>query len=303
MRLTAFLAASLFLSPARAEDVPPVGPAKAVSCRKIGAAVPRPAVNNTPFSGDDDFRRDMMRAADRWEVFAGAGVDMLVEPGYMADAAVEAFCAEVVEARAAVPAVLGRAEKVRGRFTLYVFDSGPMSESDVPGVAAGQPGIMLRFVKEGESPLFHEFTHLLGGYGSQSLSEGLADYVQNRIRPGKASGFKPAGLNPHEKALFAAGKLGKAYQGAVGAPDKTLWQVVEAADGVDLGGASPRHLFYYGSWSFVDYLVGLKGLPAFLAVHDAGGTEASYRTAYGKSADALRRDWAKALPGLSAAWR
>ena len=178
-----------------------------------------------PSGGDAEisaFRRALLDQArsERWLVNTIQGeVLLVVEKGYVDAATLDRFCADLQEAVAGVPRITGRASRVRGRFTVYVYDRGPISRSGVRGVAAGERGLMLRFVKEGRDPLFHELTHLLAGTsGSQSLGEGIADIVQSRARPGRASAFMRAGTDPDRNAAAALAKYGEPFRAMIGAP-------------------------------------------------------------------------------------
>jgi hypothetical protein len=141
-------------------------------------------------------------------------------------------------------------------------------------------------VKENQEPLFHEMTHLLAGYSdSQSLGEGIAEWVQDRIRPGKANGFIDAGANPDALSKAALGKWPAAFRTTIGAPG--YWFQGSNKD--------IRFDFYYCSWSFTGYLLRRADMKTFWTVADAGGRPQAYRRAYGVSYDALVAGWLRGI--------
>jgi hypothetical protein len=245
------------------------------------------------FDSNDGFRRNLLDPAnsDRWLVpTAQGGILLVVEKGYLDAAALDRLCADLREAVEAVPRLTGRAPRLRGRFTVYIYAEGPMSEADVPGARPGEKGLMLRFVKEGADPLFHEMTHLLAGHGgSQSLNEGIADWIQSRLRPGRSSSFMPAGINPHEKAREALAAYPPAFRETIGAPGYYRWS-----------GETIRFDFYYCSWSFTDFLLRQGDMARFWAVLESDGKPEAYLAAYGRTYDALRADWAAEAEALDA---
>lgn len=236
------------------------------------------------FDENDGFRRALLApaASERWLVPTVQGDVLLVaEKGYLDAAALDRFCADVQEAVAAIPLVTGRPSLVRGRFTLYVYDEGPMSEADVPGAEPGEKGVMLRFVREKSDPLFHELTHLLAGYSeSQSLGEGLADVVQERLRPGRESAFIPAGTDPHAKARAALAAYGPPFFEMIGSPGYYRF-----------GPGDIRFDFYYCSWSFAKFLLRQGSMADAWAVADAGGDDEAYRRVYGRGRAELVAAW------------
>jgi len=160
----------------------------------------------------------------------------------------------------------------------YVFDSGPMSEADVPGVKKGERGIMMRFVKEDKAPVFHELTHLLAGYSdSQSLAEGFADAVDDHFRPARRTPSRRRTSIPISREK--ASRLPEAVLEATARPATTLV-------GPDIASAS-------------------TGRPVVLALADRerhhgrlhqgsstpGPTDDAYKTSYKKDLAALRADW------------
>ena len=253
-----------------------------------------PAERSEPdnFDSNDGFRRNLLEPAnsDRWLIpTAQGGILLVVEKGYLDAAELDRVSADLQEAVEAIPRLTGRTPRLRGRFTVYVYDEGPMSEADVPGARPGEKGLMLRFVKEEADPLFHEMTHLLAGHGgSQSLNEGIADWVQSRLRPGRKTAFMPAGTDPHAKAREALAAYPPAFRETIGAPGYYRWSRDEM-----------RYDFYYCSWSFTDFLVRQGGMARFWSVLEAEGKPEAYIAAYSRSYGALVSEWAAEAGGRS----
>ena len=243
------------------------------------------------FDSNDGFRRKLLEPAnsDRWLVpTAQGGILLIVEKGYLDEAELDRVSADLKEAVEAIPRLTGRTPRLKGRFTVYVYDVGPMSEADVPGARPGEKGLMLRFVKDKSDPLFHEMAHLLAGHGgSQSLNEGIADWVQARMRPGRSTAFIPAGVDPHAKARAALAAYPPAFRETIGSPGFYRWS-----------GPEIRFDFYYCSWSFTDFLLRQGDMPRFWAVLEAEGKPEAYLAAYGRSRDALVAEWAAEVSGL-----
>jgi hypothetical protein len=259
-----------------------------------GAAVlrqPAPAESYKPdFLGDDNdaFRRLLLNpaASERWLVpTQTGGVLLVVEKGYLDEAGLDRLAADLQEATAGIPAFVGVPSKLRGRFTLYVYNDGPFSRAHVPGAMPGEQGLMLRFVREGKDPLFHEMTHMLVGYSqSQSLAEGLADVVQARFRPGQASAFVAAGTDPDAMARMATVVQRPSFFKTLGAFGAWDWQDSET-----------RKDFYYCSWSFARFLLKRAPMPALVAVYASGGGDEEYLRGYGKNRDELVAAWRAGL--------
>lgn len=255
--------------------------------RVLRAPAPPETAAPDQFDSNDAFRRALLDPArsERWSVPTDlGGILLVVEKGYLDAARLDRLCADLQEAVSAVPRLTGRPPLERARFTVYVYDEGPLSESGVPGLRPGEKGLMLRFVKDEAEPLFHEMTHILAGYSdSQSLGEGIADWVQETLRPGRAHAFVPAGTDPDAKAMAALARWPAAFRTTIGAPG--YW--FQGARG-DI-----RFDFYYCSWSFAAYLMRQGDAKAFWSVADAGGKPAAYRRAYGRSYDDLIAAWIK----------
>lgn len=247
---------------------------------------PSEAARPDAFDSNDGFRAALLSpaASDRWLVPTVQGdVMLVVEKGYLTGAELDGFCADVQEGVAGVPRVTGRVSRIRGRFTIYVYDRGPISQADVPGLARGEKGLMLRFVKEKADPLFHELTHLLAGYShSQSLGEGIANVVQSRFRPGRAAAFIAAGADPHAESRRALAAYGADFRALIGAPGHEIrpeWR-------------EKRFDFYYASWSFSEFLLARGTMADFWTVADAGASDATYRRVYGAARAQLVEAWA-----------
>lgn len=249
--------------------------------------LPAPAETAAPdaFDSNDDFRRALLDPAhsDRGLVPTEyGGIMLVVEKGYLSDARLDRLASDLQEAVSAVPRLTGRPAHIRARFTVYVYDEGPLSEADVPGLRPGEKGLMLRFVKDDAEPLFHEITHMLAGYSdSQSLGEGIADWVQDTLRPGSAHAFVPAHTDPDVMAKAALARWPADFATTIGAPG--YWFQGSNRD--------IRFDFYYCSWSFARFLMTKGDAKAFWSVADAGGKPAAYQRAYGRSYASLIAEW------------
>lgn len=268
----------------------PSAPARALE----GAAVlrqPAPAERYAPdFLGDDNdaFRRVLLgpSASERSLVPTQTGGALLVvETGYLDEKGLDKLASDLQEATAGIPAFTGRPSKVQKRITVYAYSDGPMSLAHVPGAMPGEQGLMLRFVREGAAPIFHEMTHMLVGYSpSQSLAEGFADVVQSRFRPGQASAFMAAGTDPDAMSRAALVVQGPAFFKTLGGFGNYTWQDPES-----------RKDFYYCSWSFVRFLLKRAPLEKFWPVYDSGGGDEEYLRSYGASREDLVAAWRKSL--------
>jgi len=253
--------------------------------------VPAPVETAAPdaFDGNDEFRSALLEPAksDRWFVPTElGGVLLVVEKNYLSEARLDRLCADLQEAVSAIPRLTGRPPLVRARFTVYVYEGGPISEADVPGLRPGEKGLMLRFVKEDAEPLFHEMTHLLAGYSdSQSLGEGIAEWVQDTLRPGRANAFMDANTDPDAMAKAALARWPADFVTTIGAPG--YWFKGSNKD--------IRFDFYYCSWSFAKFLMSKGDARQFWSVADAGGKPAAYRRAYGRGYAALIAEWRAAV--------
>lgn len=288
MRNSLFLSFLLSSVPAAAADIfplpelPPVASplGKAIVRAPAAPETAKPDVNN---DGNDAHRLQLLTQGDRWTVpTSSGGILLVVEKGYLNDAQLDRVAADLQEASVEIPRLTGRPSLIRGRFTVYVYDRGPMSEADVPGAQPGEKGLMLRLIKEEKDPLFHEMTHLLAGYSkSQSMAEGIADWVQDKLRPGRAHAFVPANTNPHVIAKAAVARWSPDFLTTIGAPG--FW--------FGLSGRAIRLDFYYCSWSFADFLLRQGDMKAFWSVADEGGKPEAYLKAYGRTYDDLIKAW------------
>jgi hypothetical protein len=264
----------------------PCAPARAATATLVLA---QPA-NPDAFDGNDEFRKELLAstASDWYALKSKLEYLIVVEKGYLGSADVKRLAADLDEAADKVPRLIGRKSAYSKRLTVYVYGDGPMSEAGVPGAFSGEKGLMLKFAKEDRAPTFHELAHVMAGGGdaSQSLAEGLADWVQAKARPGKAYTFVPANADPDALAKAAIAKYPSAFYEAIGAAGWGGWS-----------GQEVRQQFYFASWSFVKYLIKRNGMAAFLGVFDAkpGSLAPAYAQSYGKDLAALRKEWRDSL--------
>ncbi len=216
------------------------------------------------------------------------GALLVVERNYLEPLELERIAGDIAEALDEVPKFIGRPFVTNKRITLYIYDSGPMSQAAHFGVEFSW-GILLRFVKEDLAPTFHEVTHLTQTdwqtEGSQSLDEGFADFVQEHFRPGKAHDFHPANANPDLLAKSALQTYGQQdFLNSIGVPGWTEFKIKDE-----------RFSFYFTSWSFVKYLVNQYGISTFLEVQDAAGSPMVYSSALGNTFENIRNAWVLSL--------
>ncbi|HVC08704.1 MAG TPA: hypothetical protein VNH15_02045 [Elusimicrobiota bacterium] len=269
------------LAPGQARPLPAPPTKAAPSYRPIAPV----AANPDSYDDNDAFRRQMLAPGHSDEYLVRTdlgGILLVVEKGYLDARQTAGLVFELQQAVYEVPRLTGRPPLVRKRFTVYVYDRGPISESGVPGALPGETGIMLAWVKEGNAPIFHEMTHLLAGYGrSQSLAEGVACAVQGRLRPGVAAApFMVAHADPDKEARRILAQDPPGLVEGLGEPGHYSFSSQRI-----------RVDFYWASWSFVDFLLRQDGMAKLWTLIDAGGTPAAYQKIYGTSYASLFADW------------
>lgn len=246
---------------------------------------------NNHFNKYDDFRKSLLETGQVYDLDTpkSPGARLVVEKKYLTKPQFERTVYEIAQALDEVPQFVGRSFITKKRITIYIYqidNTKPISMAGKIGPAPGSWGIMLAFAKEDEAPIVHEFTHLTERHwnrtGSQSLSEGFAEYVSSKLNPGKAHAFTPANADADQLAQKALQSYTQIkflqYIGTEGSVD--TWPA-----------AHVRFDFYFTSWSFVNFLVSNGGIPNFLKVLDAGGTPKAYSKVYGQSYKVLLNQW------------
>ncbi|HVA67614.1 MAG TPA: hypothetical protein VNK24_11955 [Elusimicrobiota bacterium] len=243
----------------------PAAPKAALSYRQI----PPAAANPDSYNDNDAFRRKMLAPGNSDEYLVRTdlgGILLVVQKGYLEARQTAGLVSELQQAVRDVPLLTGRPPLVRKRFTVYVYDDGPISEAGVPGALPGETGLMLAWVKEGNAPIFHEMTHLLAGY------------TANRSPWPRASPapFMVADADPDKAAK------------RILAQDPPM--LVEGLGGPGYYNFSSQRI-RVDSWSFVDFLLRQGGMAKLWTLIDAGGTPAAYRKIYKTPYAALFADW------------
>jgi hypothetical protein len=181
---------------------------------------------------------------------------------------------------------------------IHVFVSGRVTVSHVYAGYAhpryDRPYLYLnpQRVREGAAPYLHELTHiLLWRFGSHSLREGFASYVEGTLAErgiGYNSGvFGPASRAEVDSAAAAvlAGAAGAAVLPWIGRSGGTDASVTRTDN------AESRAAFYLLTRSFVHHLLDGMDVPAFIRLYRADDTEAAYRELTGRSLAAWRDAW------------
>lgn len=127
------------------------------------------------------------------------------------------------------------------------------------------------------APLAHEITHILALGSDGALTEGLAEFMQERY-----------GKNPDSDTIgYPIYSVAKAMLKYV---DPTI------LDGVVFGGLNYKLLnqedsfyFYIFSHSFVKYLIEKYGISVFMEAYSQGGY--NYEKVFGEDCENLKKDW------------
>lgn len=189
-----------------------------------------------------------------------------------------------------------------GGSAVQVFVSGRVTVSHVYGGYAharfDRPYLYLnpRRVTSRTAPYLHELTHIvLWRFGSHSLREGFASYVEGRLA-GQSVGYNSGvfGPGPAAEVDAAAAEALKTEAGAgvlpwigrSGGTDKA----VTSADNPD-----SRAAFYLLTRSFVQHLLEHMDMPTFVRLYRAEDTEAAYREMTGRSLDDWLASWRASL--------
>lgn len=229
-----------------------------------------------------------------------ARVVLWAQPDALPAEEARAFAAELEAGVAAIEALTG-ARLDREHYadsTIHVFVSGRVTVSHVYGGYAhpnyDRPYLYLnpQRVRNRAAPYLHELTHiLLWRFGSHSLREGFASYVEAALAAGgvgyNSGVFGPAPRAEVDSAAAAvlASPTGAAVLPWIGRAGGTDASVTSA------GNAESRAAFYLLTRSFVHYLLDEMEMPAFLRLYAADDTDAAYRELTGRSLEELRAGW------------
>jgi hypothetical protein len=156
----------------------------------------------------------------------------------------------------------------------------------------GQGAIELYWVREVQSPIIHELTHVLAGYTAANghwTQEGFATYMQDeygedRAFPTYKMAHALAKVIREEKSWLPMAEVmkdrgRKRYFGL-----QTPWE---------------RWLAYAQSASFCRYLIETYGVEKFLSIYDLPFESIDFRGVYGRSVDSLIVQWTDSLDRLT----
>ena len=210
---------------------------------------------------------------------------VLAPRAYIADDEVTALLQRAEERRTRLMAKLGLPDDDR-QVTITL-----RPEIGVP-IGTGRTVVLYAY-QLGHGDFVHELTHVLTGYNSAFLAEGLAVRMEQRLGWGLA--FATFG-RPLSARISAALRSGELPAIADLLRRKSLW---------DPGDVPASKLRYAVSGSFTSYLIDTYGLPAWLALYDNANVRVDFEGTYGRSLAALEQEW-RAVVGrtaaLQAAW-
>ena len=215
-----------------------------------------------------------------------------------------AFAQELDSGLAAIERLTGESldQAHYGDSVVHVFVSRRVTVSHVYGGYAhpryDRPYLYLnpQRVRGRAAPYLHELTHIvLWRFGSHSLREGFASYVEGRLAQ-EGVGYNSGVFGPGPRAEVdraAAGLL----SGAVGA---TVLPWIGRSGGTDPSITGPeapemRAAFYLLARSFVHHLLDEIDLATFIRLYRAEDTESAYRELTGRSLDDWRASWRRSL--------
>lgn len=231
-------------------------------------------------------------------------VVLWAEPEALSPEEAKAFAAELETGLLAIERLTGeQVDRTHyGDSAVQVFVSGRVTVSHVYGGYAHpqykRPYLYLnpRRVRGRAAPYLHELTHIvLWRYGSHSLREGFASYVEGRLAE-EGVGYNSGvfGPGPRAEVDSAAAKALGESAGAAALP----W--VGRSGGTDPSITSAqapetRAAFYLLTRSFVQHLLDKVDLATFIRLYRADDTEAAYRELTGRTLDEWRASWRQSL--------
>ena len=216
----------------------------------------------------------------------------------------QAFAAELEAGLLAIEGLTGvKVDSTHsGSSTVHVFVSPRVTVSHVyggyahPRYAKAYMFLSPERVKRRTAPYLHELTHIvLWEFGSHSLREGFASYVEGRLASegvGYNSGvFGPATRAETDAAAAAvlASDLGATVVPWIGRSGATDPAVTAA------GNEESRAAFYLLARSFVQYLLDRIDLATFVRLYRADDAESAYRELPARSLEDWSTSWQSAL--------
>lgn len=232
-------------------------------------------------------------------------VALWAHPDVLAPDEARTFAGELDEGLAAIERLTGeRLDRAHYADPLVnVFVSGRVTISHVYGGYA-HPQYKLPYlylnpqrVRNRAAPYLHELTHIvLWRFGSHSLREGFASYVEARLAE-EGVGYDSGvfGPGPRAEADAAAAAL------LAGDMAATVLPWIGKSGGTDPAITSAqnpevRAAFYLLARSFVQHLLDELDMQTFVRLYRAEDTEAAYRDLTGRSLDEWLASWKRSLP-------
>ena len=218
---------------------------------------------------------------------------------------------EISDALVQVPKLLNQGFAVEGRITFYIYDrckNCPNFASAGPfGVRIGNEvallSVMAPFADTKETPVFHELAHLAKRglqeaiktktrwLPSLSCEEGIADFVQEELRPGQAYSFTEANSNKDDLAREALQVYSQDIVLNTVGSDANQWPDVKRV----ANEIFPLRAFYFLSRSYMTYAIREFGLPKILELSEKNCTDTAYENVVGVKRDDLRARWRLSL--------
>jgi hypothetical protein len=264
------------------------------------AAVARPGGAQDSAAADSAIAARMMAEVQPVHT---ARVVLWAQPDALSVEQAQAFAAELDAGIAAIERLTGgRVDRAHyGDSVVHVFVSGRVTVSHVYGgyshARYARPYLYLnpQRVLRQTAPYLHELTHIvLWRFGSHSLREGFASYVEGRLA-GEGTGYNSGVFGPGPRtqvdsaAAAALGGVGAAVLPWVGRPGGTDPSITSAE------APETRAAFYLLTRSFVHHLLDEIDISTFIRLYRADDTEAAYRELTGRSLDEWRTSWTRAL--------
>jgi hypothetical protein len=268
----------------------------------IAAAVAaRPAVAQDSAPADSAIAARMMAEVQRVRT---PRVVLWAQPDALPADEAQAFARELDTAVAAIEQLTGeRIDRAHyGDSAVHVFVSGRVTVSHVYGgyahAAYTRPYLYLnpQRVLRRTAPYLHELTHIvLWRFGSHSLREGFASYVEGRLAE-EGVGYNSGVFGPGPRAevdsaaadVLADG-VGAAVVAWIGRSGGTDASITSAEE------PETRAAFYLLTRSFVHHLLDEIDIPTFIRLYRADDTDAAYRELTNRSLDEWRARWTRSL--------
>lgn len=274
--------------------------AASIGLRPAVALEAKPMVQSA--ASDDAALADRLMAAVR-PVRAG-NIMLWTAPEALTPDETRAFAVELNTALAAIEEMVGEPVDAAhfGDATVHVFVSPDVRVSHVYGGYAhpryNRPYLYLnpQRVRNRAAPYLHELTHIvLWQFGSHSLREGFASYVEGRLAE-EGIGYNSGVFGPGSReevdqaaATVLSGDLKSRilpWIGRSGGTDRSITSTEEP---------ETRAAFYVLTRSFVHHLLDGMDVPTFIRLYRAEDTELAYREITGRSLEQWRDSWMASL--------